>query len=63
MSRARDDRDEEMMKLKDQLRELQLKQEEMIEGAKQEAIRDFTANRVGGATLGLNPQTSQQNVN
>ena len=52
-----------MMKLKDQLRELQLKQEEMIEGAKQEAIRDFTANRVGGATLGLNPQTSQQNVN
>ena len=35
----------------------------MIEEAKQEAVRNYTANRDGGATLKLNQQTSQQNVN
>ena len=76
MSRARDHRDEGMKKLRlrDQLRDVQLKQEqqlrdleqkhdERIVEVKQEAIRDFTANRIGDVTLGLNPQTSQQNVN
>ena len=46
MSKARDDRDDELMKLRDQLQKLQLKQEEMIEEAKQEAVRNYTANRV-----------------
>ena len=35
----------------------------MIQEAKHEAVRNYTANRDGGATLKLNQQTSQQNVN
>ena len=50
MSKARKDRDDAMIKLRAQLREIQLKQEEMIEEAKQEAIRNYTANRVGNGT-------------
>ena len=62
MSRARDDRDDELKRLREQLHELQLKQEELIEEAKHEAVRNYTANRGGGAALGLNQQTSQHNV-
>ena len=65
MSRARDDRDDELTRLREQLHELQLKQEELIEEAKHEAVRNYTAtaNRNGGAALGFNQQTSQPNVN
>ena len=61
MSRTRDDRDEELKFLREQLHDLQLKQEEMIEEAKHEALRNYTANRE--AALGVNQPTSQHNVN
>ena len=61
MSGTRDDRDDELKFLREQLHDLQLKQEEMIEEAKQEALRNYTASRE--AETGLNPQRSQQNVN
>ena len=41
------------LKQEQQLRELEQKYDEKIEWVKQEAIRDFSANRVGGATLEL----------
>ena len=61
MSRAGIDREDELTRLREQLHELQLKQEEMIEEAKHEALRNYTANRE--AAIGLNQQPSQQNVN
>ena len=61
MSRTRDDRDDELKLLREQLHDLQLKQEEMIEEAKQEALRNYTANRE--AAIGRNQQPSQPNVN
>ena len=52
MRRTRDDREDELKFLRDQLHDLQLKQEEMIEEAKQEAVRNYTANRE--AAIGRN---------
>ena len=74
MSNARDERDEEVDMLREQLRDLQMKQQERIEEAKQEARRDTireyendrlltAANRIATCNVGSGTQTSEHNVN